>query len=147
MNNIQKAKEWIKMAHEDLKDAEIDLEHERHPSSVFHSQQASEKVCKAVLLFFGIEPGKTHFPSYEIKSRILRGNFQLSENQIKVLERIIDLSSVLESQKEFPRYGWETKERIVPPSEIYDEKRAKLLFENAKEVLKLVGSIVGRAEK
>lgn len=145
MDNAEKSGYWMKMADEDLKDAEIDLEQERYPSSVFHSQQTAEKACKALLLFLGIEPGKTHFPSYEIKSRIMRGKIEVNEKQGRTLERIVDLSSVLESQREFPRYGWETKERIVMPEEIYDKKRAELLFGNAEEVLELVEEFVGKA--
>jgi hypothetical protein len=43
----------------------------------------------------------------------------------------------LESQKEFPRYGWETVDGIITPFEIYDAQKAHLFYANAKEVLKL----------
>ncbi len=43
MKNNTKSEYWIKMAEEDLKDASIDLENSRFPSSVFHSQRCTEK--------------------------------------------------------------------------------------------------------
>lgn len=135
------------MATEDREDAEVDLKHGRYPSAVFHSQQCCEKTCKALLMCLGIEPGKTHFPSYELKSRVLRGRYRLTRNQLRTIERVIDLSSVLESQKEFPRYGWETKERVILPSEIYDEEKATWLFESAEEVLKLAKNFVKSLKK
>ncbi len=71
------------MARQDLEDAEIAFDHARYPSAVFHSQQAAEKACKALLTIFGIEAGKTHFPSFEIKTRLLRGRYELSEEQVR----------------------------------------------------------------
>jgi len=46
---MAKSEYWLKMAEEDLKDASLDIENSRFPSSVFHSQQCAEKVCKAIL--------------------------------------------------------------------------------------------------
>lgn len=126
------------MAEEDFVDAKIDLEHKRSHSAVFHSQQCCEKVCKAILAFFGIEAGKTHFPSSEIEFMVIRGNrYGLDKDLLGDLEKIVAFSGVLEGQKEFPRYGWETRDRIILPSEIYDEEKALSLFQNAEEVLRL----------
>ncbi|NJD78110.1 MAG: HEPN domain-containing protein [Candidatus Methanoperedens sp.] len=94
---MAKSEYWLKMAEEDLKDASLDIENSRFPSSVFHSQQCAEKVCKA----------------------------------------IVNFSKLLESQKESPRYGWETVDKIIMPSEIYDANKAGALFNNAKEVMEL----------
>jgi HEPN domain-containing protein len=111
MNNLQKAQTWLKMAEEDYKDAKIDLNNFRFPSTVFHTQQCCEKVGKAVLAYLGIEAGKTHFPTTEIELMVLRGNpYKLEEGDLKILSKIVSLAKVLESQKEFPRYGWETRE-------------------------------------
>ncbi|MEM4311039.1 MAG: hypothetical protein QXX95_01440 [Nitrososphaerales archaeon] len=59
------------------------------------------------------------------------------------LDRIISLSLVLEDQGVIPRYGWETLSRIIKPSEIYDEEKAGLLLENAREVLRLAKKLIG----
>jgi HEPN domain-containing protein len=41
---MAKSEYWLKMAEEDLKDASLDIENSRFPSSVFHSQQCAEIV-------------------------------------------------------------------------------------------------------
>ncbi len=138
MKNKTKSEYWMKMAEEDLKDASIDLENERFPSAVFHSQQCCEKVCKAILSFVGIEPGKTHFPSSVIELMVIRGNkYHMQNKELGLLEKIVAFTRIMESQKEFPRYGWETVDRIIMPSEIYDADKASLLFKNTAEVIKL----------
>ncbi|MFQ6054643.1 MAG: HEPN domain-containing protein, partial [Methanosarcinales archaeon] len=63
MENIQKTKDWIMMALEDIDDAMADFNEKRYPSSVFHAQQCVEKLLKAILSFFGIIHEKTHFSS------------------------------------------------------------------------------------
>ncbi len=69
---------------------------------------------------------------------VIRGNkYQLSTKELETLDRIVNFSKLLESQKESPRYGWETVDKIIMPSEIYDENKASALFMNAKEVLEL----------
>jgi len=135
---MSKSEYWLKMAEEDLKDASLDIENSRFPSSVFHSQQCAEKVCKAILSSVGIESGKTHFPSSVLELMVIRGNkFQLSTKELETIVRIVNYSKLLESQKESPRYGWETVDKIIMPSEIYDETKAGALFMNAKEVMEL----------
>ncbi len=135
---MAKTEYWFKMAEEDLKDASLDIENSRFPSSVFHSQQCAEKVCKAILSSLGIESGKTHFPSSILELMVIRGNkFQLSTREMDTIVRIVNFSKLLESQKESPRYGWETVDKIIMPSEIYDANKAGALFMNAKEVMEL----------
>lgn len=135
---MAKSEYWFKMAEEDLKDASLDIDNSRFPSSVFHSQQCAEKVCKAILSSLGIESGKTHFPSSVLELMVIRGNkLQLSIKEMKTLGQIINYSKLLESQKESPRYGWETVDKIIMPSEIYDANKAGALFMNAKEVMEL----------
>jgi HEPN domain-containing protein len=63
MKSIQKTKDWLEMALDDMDDAVSDLGEGRYPSSVFHAQQCTEKILKSVLYFFGVVQGKTHFPS------------------------------------------------------------------------------------
>lgn len=138
MKNKAKSEYWIEMAEEDMKDAAISLKNHRFPSAVFHSQQCCEKVCKAILAFLGIEAGKTHFPSSVIELMVIRGNkYQMLNKDIETLERIVALSRVLESQKEFPRYGWEMVDKIIMPSEIFDANKTTSFFKNAEEVVKL----------
>lgn len=143
MKNKTRAIAWIRMAEDDLKDAIRDLRDKSYPSSVFHSQQCCEKACKALLNFFAIKSGKSHFPASIIEDQILRGNkYGLRDPELKKLSEIVDLSKPLESQKEFPRYGIETKEKIILPSELYDKDKAKSFLSSAKEVLKIARDFI-----
>ena len=90
---MAKSEYWLIMAEEDLKDASLDIENRRFPSSVFHSQQCAEKVCKAILSSLGIESGKTHFPSSVLELMVMRGNkYQLSSKNMETLGRIVNFS-------------------------------------------------------
>ena len=51
IKNIWKTKDWTEMALEDLDAAVADFTEERYPASVFHAQQCTEKLLKAVLYF------------------------------------------------------------------------------------------------
>ena len=73
LRNTDKARDWMDMAEYDLEDAELDLQHGRFPSAVYHAQQASEKACKALLALFGVEAGKTHFSIRAFKGNSVGG--------------------------------------------------------------------------
>lgn len=62
---------------------------------------------------------------------------QLDKDQIKLLLKMVDNASSLE-QRSMPRYGWETRDRIIKPSEIYDELKAKEIMDRALETLDAV---------
>ncbi|MCD6206389.1 MAG: HEPN domain-containing protein [Methanosarcinales archaeon] len=90
MKNIRKTKDWIEMALDDWDGAISDVDGERYPSSVFHAQQCTEKLLKAVLYFFGIIHEKTHFPSDILAEDILNNpemthELQLDKEQIELL--------------------------------------------------------------
>lgn len=143
MKNIRKTTDWIEMALEDLDAAVADITEGRYPSSVFHAQQCTEKLLKAVLYFFGMIHEKTHFPSDILTEDILNNpemtlELQLDKEQIKLLLKMVDNASSLEKQRSMPRYGWETRDRIIKPSEIYDELKAKDSIDRTFETLDAV---------
>lgn len=143
MKNIRKTTDWIEMALEDLDAAVADITEGRYPVSVFHAQQCTEKLLKAVLYFFGIIHEKTHFPSDILAGDILNNpamtlELQLDKEQIKLLLKMIDNASSLEEQRSMPRYGWETRDRIIKPSEIYDELKTKEIMGQALDTLDAV---------
>ena len=140
MKNIQKTKDWIEMAIDDMMDAIADYGDERYPSSVFHAQQCAEKLLKSVLYFFGIFHEKTHFPSDVLVGEILNNpettrDLSLSRDQIGFLLAMADNAASLEKQRSMPRYGWETRDRIIKPSEIYDEEKAREIMGRSETVL------------
>ncbi len=143
MNNIQKTEDWIMMALEDYSDSKADFNDGRYPSSVFHAQQCTEKALKALLSFFGISHEKTHFPSDILGENILNdpeitSTLQLNKEQIQMMLKMTELASIIEGQRTMPRYGWETRDRIIKPSEIYNEEKADELLRYSIEILILL---------
>ena len=143
MKNIRKTRDWIEMALEDLDNAVASVTEGRYPGSVFYAQQCTEKLLKAVLYFFGIIHEKTHFPSDILAEDILNNpemtrELQLDKAQIELLLKMVDNASSLEKQRSMPRYGWETRDRIIKPSEIYNELKAKEILNRSFETLDAV---------
>ncbi len=59
---MAKSEYWLEMAEEDLKDASLDIENSRFPSSVFHSQQdAPKKSAKPSFHLLGLSLEKLIF--------------------------------------------------------------------------------------
>jgi HEPN domain-containing protein len=140
MKNIQKTVDWLEMALDDRADSISDLNEERYPSSVFHAQQCTEKILKSVLYFFGLVHGKTHFPSDILVGEVLNNpettrEMTLSKEQIGFLLSMADNAASIEKQRSMPRYGWETRDRIIKPSEIYDEEKAREIIGKSRTVL------------
>jgi len=95
---------------------------------------------KSVLYFFGIFHEKTHFPSDVLVGEILNSpettrDLSLSRDQIGFLLAMADNAASIEKQRSMPRYGWETRDRIIKPSEIYDEEKAREIMGRSKTVL------------
>ena len=98
------------------------------------------KLLKSVLYFFGIFHEKTHFPSDVLVGEILNNpettrDLSLSRDQIGFLLAMADNAASLEKQRSMPRYGWETRDRIIKPSEIYDEEKAREIMGRSETVL------------
>ncbi len=143
MNNIQKTEDWVMIALEDFSGALADFKEERYPSSVFHAQQCTEKALKALLAFFGIIHEKTHFPADILGENILNNpevtsKFQLTKEHIQILLKMTEIASIIEGQRSMPRYGWETKDRIIKPSEIYNKEKADEIIRYTIEILNLL---------
>ncbi|MEM0053520.1 MAG: HEPN domain-containing protein [Nitrososphaeria archaeon] len=137
LNNFSKARDRLKMCIENLKRGTARYREGDYSDSVFRIQLAVEDACKSILSFLGIEFRKTHFPSVIIakiisnKQRMRKLN--LDAEHVRYLTLIISYASLLETQGSMPRYGWETEERIIFPSEVYTKEVAKELFNSAIE--------------
>ncbi|HEY6585790.1 MAG TPA: hypothetical protein VIY97_01350 [Candidatus Methanoperedens sp.] len=49
-----------------------------------------------------------------------------------------ELASIIEGQRSMPRYGWETRDRIIKPSEIYNEEKADEIIRYTVEIMNLL---------
>lgn len=131
------------IALDDFSDALADFKESRYPSSVFHAQQCTEKALKALLAFFGVVHEKTHFPSDILGENILNSpeitsRFQLTKEHVQLLLKMTEIASIMEGQRSMPRYGWETKDRIIKPSEIYNKEKADEIIRYTIEILNLL---------
>lgn len=140
IKNIQKTRDWLHMALKEFDAALADFKDERNSESIQHAQQCAERVGKSILSFLGFAPEKTHHPSDYIVEEILQHpevvkKVGLSEDEVKYLVDMVTFSSPLERQGTMPRYGWETKERIITPDEIYKKEIATVMMKNAFQLL------------
>lgn len=140
MKNTQKTRDWLHMALKEYDAAIDDFRNGRNSEVIQHAQQCAERVCKSILSFLGFAVKKTHHPSDYIVEEILERpevsqSSGLSEDEVKYLVDIVTLSSPLERQGTMPRYGWETKDRIITPDEIYKEEIAGVMLDNARLML------------
>ncbi|MCX8189274.1 MAG: HEPN domain-containing protein [Nitrososphaeria archaeon] len=142
MNNFSKARDRLKMCIENVKRGTARYCEGDYSDSVFRIQLAVEDACKAILSFLGVEFRKTHFPSVIIakiisnKERMKK--LSLNTEHVRYLTLIISYASLLETQGSMPRYGWETEERIISPSEVYTMEVARELFNSAIESINYV---------
>ncbi len=93
------------MALKEFDAALADFKDERYSEAIQHAQQCAERVGKSILSFLGF------------------------------LVDMVTFSSPLERQGTMPRYGWETKERIITPDEIYKKDIASVMMKNAFQLL------------
>ncbi len=142
LNNFSKARDRLKMCIENMRRGKARYCEGDYSDAVFRIQLAVEDACKAILSFLGIEFRKTHFPSV-IMGRILSNRqrmkkLNLGTEHVRYLTLIISYASLLETQGSMPRYGWETEERIILPSEVYTKEVTKELFNSAIESINYV---------
>lgn len=139
----RKAYDWISMAKDDLEVAYSVYRCDRYVASVFYAELASQKAVKALITALGFEPGKTLRPTLVLKALISGGVVDLDESLMEKINKIISYAIVLEDQGVTPRYGWETVDRIIKPSEIYSREIAEALLKNSEKVLELVRGVLG----
>lgn len=134
------------MAEEDIEDSKSDYREKRYASAVFHAESCAQKSIKGVIVALGFEPGKTHRPSLVLRGLIIAGLIDLNKEIMHELDRLISLSVVLEDQGVTPRYGWETLDRVIKPSDIYDREKAQSLINNADEALRAAKKVIGELD-
>jgi HEPN domain-containing protein len=111
---------WMKTAKIELKRAEDAFNREDYPDCVFHSQQAVEKMAKALL---------------ELNQIIVRDHYVADKlKDVVNVEKLIKTVRWFEEDKkwETSRYPIEKAEEILMPDEIFDREIAVEALEKAK---------------
>ncbi len=146
MPKSRKAFDWLAMAKEDLETAFENLKNKRIPNAVFLAELSAQKAIKALIVALGFEPGKTHRPTLVLKSLIAGGLIDLDKDLMREINEAVNYAIVLEDQGVTPRYGWETVDRIIKPSEIYSREIAEALLGNARRVLEIIEKLFGEID-
>jgi len=131
------------MAEEDLRDAWRDLEARSYASSVYHAELSCQKALKVLITARGHEPMKTHKTSIQLKIMIGIGMLEEKKKLQEEILSILPYAITLEDQETIPKHGWQTVNKIIKLSEIYDKEKAEALIDNAEHVLRKVREIIG----
>ena len=124
---IKEIKIWFERADADLKMSILAIENSLFPESVYHSQQASEKSLKAVLIVFGEEVYEHKITSLFNEKVNLKFNFDF--------EKIIRDSFELERHYISSKYPIKRRDKkIVDPKKLYSKFKANLLFKKSQNI-------------
>jgi len=124
------SKFWMKVAKKELKRARKAFDEEDYPDCVFHSQQAAEKIAKALLEANGIIV-REHYVADKLKG------FVEDENLIRSLRWFEE-----DKKWETSRYPVEKANEILMPDEIFDRETAIEALEKAKFVVSEIEKIL-----
>lgn len=135
MPDLEMAREFARRAKEDLRSSRVLLENELYADSVYHAQQAAEKIVKSILLLNDIVTEQlvaSHFVSVVVS----RSPDEWSEKLSEIAKDLIDLEKEwLRSRYPMRKFG-----KLVIPSSLYDLKKAEELYEKAKKILEIVAA-------
>ncbi len=135
IKNITEAKIWFKRANQNLLAAKITYENKLFPESVYHSQQASKKVLKTVLIIFGEDICKHKVTSYFDDLVSLKFNFDF--------EKIINYSFELERHWLSSKYPIKRRdETIIDPEDLYNKTKTFELYKKADFVIKEISKFL-----
>jgi HEPN domain-containing protein len=133
--DLEMAREFARRAKEDLRSSRVLLENGLYADSVYHAQQAAEKIVKSILLLNDIVTEQlvaSHFVSVVVS----RSPDEWSEKLSEIAKDLIDLEKEwLRSRYPMRKFG-----KLVIPSSLYDLKKAEELYEKAKKILEIVAA-------
>lgn len=123
---LKLAKEFAETALSDLKSAEVELKAGIYNNSVYHSQQAVEKMIKALLIIHNLFV-ESHFVADLLK-----------RTKEKIEEKVIYYAKMLERNWIVSRYPFLRKNEVWSPVKAFTEADAKDALRKAKYVCKYI---------
>jgi len=132
--DLEMAREFARRAKEDLRSSKVLLENGLYADSVYHAQQAAEKIVKSVLLLNDILVAEHLVASHFVNAIVSKSPDEWSEKLSEIAKDLIDLEKEwLRSRYPMRKFG-----KLVTPSSLYDLKKAEELHEKARTILETV---------
>jgi len=125
-------KSFVEAANSDLEAAASLLKDRNFNNSVYHAQQAVEKIVKALLLVHNIFKA-THIVSPELK--------RIQEEE-KIGEKVLHIVGRLEEHWVTSRYPFRMGKEVWNPVKAFDESDAKDALEKARFVVREIEKIL-----
>ncbi|MGY0287219.1 MAG: HEPN domain-containing protein [Candidatus Methanodesulfokora washburnensis] len=134
MPDLEMAREFARRAKEDLRSSKVLLENGLYADSVYHAQQAAEKIVKSILLLNDIIVAEHLVASHFVSAIVSKSPDEWSEKLLDIAKDLIDLEKEwLRSRYPMRKFG-----KLVIPSSLYDLKKAEELYEKARTILETV---------
>jgi HEPN domain-containing protein len=128
--DIEMAKEFAKKAKEDLRSSKVLLDNGLYADSVYHSQQAAEKIAKSILLLNDVFVAEHLVSSRFVDTVVSKSPEDWSERLLEIAKDLIELEREwLRSRYPMRRFG-----KIVTPSSLYDARKAEELHGKARRI-------------
>ena len=130
-NIMIEVKKWLNLAETDLKVSKILEDSKNYSNSVYHSQQASEKAVKSILILLGEQ-------IYEHKVSTEFYDVVFNKYPYDYIEEIYFNLTELETHWLKSRYILKTRQNVlIDPLEVYDKKKSSNLYKKSEQVIKL----------
>jgi len=132
--DLEMAREFARRAKEDLRSSKVLLENGLYADSVYHAQQAAEKIVKSILLLNDIIIAEQLVASHFVSTIVSKSPDEWSEKLSEMAKDLIDLEKEwLRSRYPMRKFG-----KLVIPSSLYDLKKAEELYEKARTILETI---------
>lgn len=144
--NFQKCKDWMEIAIADANTAFDNYKSSNYYASFYFSQQCNEKLCKSLLILFGKQIKKTHFPTQILQN--LLNNDDIPDSLIQdLVKKLIQQTLYLEREREIPRYGIEEEDRLIKPQDLYSEQDAMRALRTTSKNFEILQQIIDKLLK
>jgi len=118
--NYQRAKEWLRLAFNNIERVIRDYKLEDYAGSIFRIQLSIEQLQKSLIFLLGLHFKKTHEPSKILKSFTLNQNQKIDESHLKKIHDIAKLAQDIENEETKTRYGVIEHGKLITPEDRYD---------------------------
>lgn len=137
--NYQRAKEWLRLAFNNIERVIRDYKLEDYAGSIFRIQLSIEQLQKSLIFLLGLHFKKTHEPSKILNSFTLNQNQKIGESHLKKIHDIVKLAKDIENEETKTRYGVIEHGKLITPEDRYDRSDS---IEYIKDLTKIINHLI-----